>query len=218
MNSIDIENMVSSAKNSGNGVKEIAHVLSTFVNRPTAGTNLYTVLTKICKSISEISVEFRNSGQDMNPSYDFSNLQVSRNLVHILATFSEHHSPPINTRISSSGLLLVSQVCRAVAQISKVDDKERAHLVQIGMLRQIVGTLNIILDAMLARTKGSKEPSTIQVAEKLDQVIFWSCNAMYFVCVWGKDINALICVGGVPLLKRLGSIVEEKDQNYTHVV
>ena len=99
----------------------------------------------------------------------------------------------------------MSNVFNAVAQISKVGEEQRKSMVEMGIIANITETMTVVLD------KNKK-------SDKIDKLIFWLCDCLFFLCVRGKDISYLLNAGGVELMDRLSTLVEKNNQNETHIM
>ena len=203
MDDTNMEAIISQAKQS-EGVRELSHVLQALINsKAGSSANLNGVYTMLTQALGEVAVQFRQSGNDISPSYDFAQLNVPSMLIQLMTNFSQLYSQ--EKKVSSAAILLMSNVFNAVAQISKVGEEQRKSMVEMGIIANITETMTVVLD------KNKK-------SDKIDKLIFWLCDCLFFLCGRGKDISYLLNAGGVELMDRLSTLVEKNNQNETHIM
>lgn len=207
----DIQAIISKAKNTGGGVRELAHMLSNFCQNidnssGSSGSNLNLVFISLISAIAEVAVEFRQSGHEMDPTYDFCQLGVAAMLNKIMDNFIKANP----NKVKTDEVQLISNIFRLLSQMAKVGGQRKA-MVQIGVIEKVVSTMNTLLDSF--KRKKKKESNI----DNFEQAVFWSCNALFFICINGADINKLVAAGGLSLTKRLASLVENDHQNATHI-
>ena len=203
----NMESIISQA-NQSEGVRELSHVLQALINsKAGSSANLHGVYTMLTQALGEAAVQFRQSGNDISPSYDFFQLNVPSMLIQLMTNFSQVYSQ--ENKVSSAAILLMSNVFNAVAQISKVGEEQRKSMVEMDILASITKTMFVVLDQV------DKNKKSI---DKIDKLIFWLCDCLFFLCVRGKDISYLLNAGGVELMDRLSTLVEKNNQNETHIM
>ena len=192
----ELTSIIGQSKN--DGIKQVSLVLRAFVE--STGSNDELALTMLMVALSELASEFRSSGLPMNPEQDFCKLGVGLSLFDILGFVTNSELK----KMSRSQKDLIAACFRAIGQIAKLD-KQMKFMIELGLIDSIVSALNKILDYS-------------QKLEKIEPLLFWGVNALYFLMVDSHTSNAnsagvqkLINAGGVKLVERMNAAIDGKD-------
>ena len=218
----ELEILISAAKSQG--LKSLSSGTQKFISK--MGVTQEIALTKCCVAMAELATEFAISGHGMDPSHNFCRLGACDSLLEML------HVSRMSTKknkYSTKRKNMVSSIFRAISQIAKLEQQQQA-LVDIGLIGEIVATLNQIVDVTVKKNSKRKNKKSKDKSEKdnqqikifipspvaIEKIIFWGMNALYFLIMEGTTMNdyattILMNVEGNELIQKLKLLVGKHD-------